>query len=197
MDGEISRETGLFLVRRLGSDQELCATWSRYHLVRDCLRHHDGGLATASLQQRIREQLDQEAVQTARVAPARRWLKPLAGVAVAASVALMAVVAVGPGRQAAQPAVESLVSEAAAPSFTSPQGLVPAPVSQQASLSSPGFSGSRMNAYVLRHYQATGASGGRGFVTFVPIVVTSSAARAEETTDAEVEPAPLEEANSR
>ena len=39
MDGEISRETGRFLVRRLGADEDLCATWARYHLVRDCLRH--------------------------------------------------------------------------------------------------------------------------------------------------------------
>ena len=42
MDGEISRETGRFLVRRLGADEALCATWARYHLVRDCLRHQEG-----------------------------------------------------------------------------------------------------------------------------------------------------------
>ena len=48
MDGEVSRETGRFLVRRLGADEELCATWARYHLVRDCLRHQDGGLATVA-----------------------------------------------------------------------------------------------------------------------------------------------------
>jgi len=45
MDGEISKETGRFLVRRLGSDAELRMTWTRYHLVRDCLRHHEGSLA--------------------------------------------------------------------------------------------------------------------------------------------------------
>ena len=32
----------------------------------------------------------------------------------------------------------------------------------------------KMNAYLLRHYQATGATGGRGFVTFVPIVTSAS-----------------------
>jgi hypothetical protein len=29
----------------------------------------------------------------------------------------------------------------------------------------------------LRHYQATGSTGGKGFVTFVPIVIRSSTAQ--------------------
>jgi hypothetical protein len=36
-----------------------------------------------------------------------------------------------------------------------------------------------MNSYLLRHYQVTGSTGGKGFVTFVPIVVTQAAAQAE------------------
>ncbi len=31
-----------------------------------------------------------------------------------------------------------------------------------------------MNAYLVRHYQATGATGGRTFIALVPMVVTSS-----------------------
>jgi hypothetical protein len=31
-----------------------------------------------------------------------------------------------------------------------------------------------INAYLLRHYQVTGGAGGRGFVSFVPIVITHS-----------------------
>ncbi len=34
-----------------------------------------------------------------------------------------------------------------------------------------------MNTYLLRHYQASGESGGRGFVSFVPILVAPSQAR--------------------
>lgn len=29
-----------------------------------------------------------------------------------------------------------------------------------------------MNSYLLRHYQVAGASGGNGFVSFVPIVIS-------------------------
>jgi negative regulator of sigma E activity len=38
MDGELSRETSLFLTRRLASDEAMCDTWERYHLIRDCIR---------------------------------------------------------------------------------------------------------------------------------------------------------------
>ena len=38
MDGELSRETSLFMTRRLSTDEALCATWERYHLIRDCIR---------------------------------------------------------------------------------------------------------------------------------------------------------------
>jgi hypothetical protein len=53
-------------------------------------------------------------------------------------------------------------------------------VSRQASLSGGNANDSRMNPYLLRHYQATGSASGRGFVTFVPIVITTAADEAAE-----------------
>ncbi len=60
MDGEISRDASRFLVRRLGSDKELCSTWARYHVVRDCLRNPDGGYARDDLCSRVRDAIDRE-----------------------------------------------------------------------------------------------------------------------------------------
>jgi hypothetical protein len=61
--------------------------------------------------------------------------------------------------------------------FTSPQSMVPGPSSSQANFSNqPGTGTRKMNSYLVRHYQATGAAGGKGFVTFVPIVITGSKA---------------------
>ena len=174
MDGEISRETGRFLVRRLGADEELCATWARYHVVRDCLRHNEGGGAGEDLSRRVRRALERESPPVAARKSLQSWIKPLASVAVAASVALMAVVAVGPGSQAVPEPAASLAEETPAETFTSPQSLTPSPISRQASLSGGQPGDSRMNAYLLRHYQATGSTGGKGFVTFIPIVITSS-----------------------
>jgi hypothetical protein len=87
----------------------------------------------------------------------------------------MAIVAVGPGGQPSQPSTASLTDGAPAGAFTSPQSLSPTAISRQVSLSGGTAGDTRMNAYLLRHYQATGSTGGKGFVTFVPIVITASA----------------------
>jgi hypothetical protein len=44
-----------------------------------------------------------------------------------------------------------------------------------------------MDSYLLRHYQATGATGGKGFVTFVPIVITASKDTAATDSDDDAE----------
>ncbi|MGD2127887.1 MAG: sigma-E factor negative regulatory protein [Lysobacterales bacterium] len=184
MDGEISRETSRFLVRRLGADQELCATWARYHLVRDCLRHHEGGLASEDLCRRVSQALGSETVQSRSRRLPMGWLKPVAGAAVAASVALMAIVMVGPANETTGAPVKGVASTAVkAPDFTSPQnlGLGPTPVTREVSFGGRSLGGPRMNSYLLRHYQATGSTGGRGFVSFVPIVVTKQAEDPVET----------------
>lgn len=175
MDGEISRETGRFLVRRLGADEDLCATWARYHLVRDCLRHGGDRFAGEGLSGRVRRAIEGESLPGATRRKRLSWLKPAAGLAVAASVALLAIVAVGPGKPPAQQPTTGLADRASTGSFTSPESLSPTPISRQVSLSGGPAGDSRMNAYLLRHYQATGSTGGKGFVSFVPIVVTSSA----------------------
>ena len=82
MDGEISRDTSRFLVRRLGADEELCATWARYHLVRDCLRHHEGGLVSNGLSAKVRQAIENEQVPSGAVRRGAAWLKPAAGLAV-------------------------------------------------------------------------------------------------------------------
>jgi sigma-E factor negative regulatory protein RseA len=179
MDGEVSRETGRFLVRRLGADEELRATWARYHLVRDCLRHQEGGLASNNLAVRVQRAIERETPPANSRKAHRAWMRPAVGMAIAASVALMAVVAVGPESQSLSSAGSELAGSVEAPSFTSPQGLAPAPISEQASLLGEAAGDSRMNAYLLRHYQAAGSTGGKGFVTFVPIVIRPAAVRAE------------------
>ena len=177
VDGEISRETSRFLVRSLGADDQLRATWTRYHLVRDCLRHQDGSIAGDDLCARVSRALENEQpVKPSRALPTS-WLKPVAGLAIAASVALMAIVAVGPGIPGAPGAAGELADKGQAEQFTSPQSLVPGPSSSQASFSNlPDTRSRKMDSYLVRHYQATGAAGGKGFVTFVPIIITGSKA---------------------
>lgn len=184
VDGEISRETSRFLVKRLGNDVELRSTWARYHLVRDCLRHQDGSIAGDDLCSRISSVLEQEQPRKPSRSIPTGWLKPAAGLAIAASVALMAVVAVGPGTSGSPQGTGELAEQSTAEPFTSPQSLIPAPSSRQASLSTgAGSADQKMNSYLLRHYQATRATSDKGFVTFVPIVITR-ARIADETANA-------------
>jgi sigma-E factor negative regulatory protein RseA len=175
VDGEISRETSRFLVRRLGTDDELRATWTRYHLVRDCLRHQDGVMAGEDLCDRVSQALENEQPGRPAHTLPTGWLKPFAGLAIAASVALMAIVAVGPGIPGAPQPASGLAGDTQFEQFTSPQSRRPGPSSSAASYSGQANARSRkMDSYLLRHIQATGASGGSGFVALVPIVVTGS-----------------------
>jgi sigma-E factor negative regulatory protein RseA len=182
VDGEISRETSRFLVRRLGADDELRATWTRYHLVRDCLRHQDGVSAGEDLCARVSLALESEQPgKRFRTLPTA-WFKPVAGLAIAASVALMAVVAVGPGIPGAPQSASELAGEMEFEQFTSPQSLTSAPYSSAVSYSGQSgtaSTGRKMDSYLVRHYQVTGASGGKGFVAFVPIVITGSKSQNE------------------
>lgn len=168
MDGEISRETSRFLVRRLGTDEELSATWARYHVVRDCLRHQDGGLSAGDLCSRVNRVLADEPRKSTSPSSVR-WLKPAVGTAIAASVTLMAVLAVGPRSPEPQAVPAGIAASSELEPFTSPQGLLSSNVTQQASLSG----NAKMNSYLLRHYQAAGSSNGKGIVFFVPVMSRS------------------------
>ena len=129
MDGELSRETGLFLTRRLSADEELTGTWERYHLIRDCIRYRDcyqgGHIRVTDFSQRVRVALSEEVVTARQVLLSRRWLKPVTGMAIAASVAVMAIFAVGPGQPGLNPVpVPGLAVER----FTSPNNLMASPI---------------------------------------------------------------------
>jgi len=181
MDGEVSQETGRFLLRRLGADGNLRQTWARYHLIRDCLRHSDGQFARSDLSARVRHALSAEPSVTTRPRNGATWIKPVAGAAIAASVALIAILTVSQGNSLNVPAANSNLMQTKAPEpFTSPNLTRLTPVSQPVNLSGGlGLRSRRMNAYLLQHYQATEeAGGGRGFVSFVPIVFTQAPSKA-------------------
>lgn len=95
MDGELERDERAFLLRRLQHDGELKATWTRYHLMRDVMARRPGS-TPLDLSDRVMRALDTPTAQPVVAADRQRWWRPMAGVALAASVAWMAVVAVSP-----------------------------------------------------------------------------------------------------
>jgi sigma-E factor negative regulatory protein RseA len=181
MDGEIGGETGRFVLRRLEASSELRATWARYHLIRDCLRHQDRGFANDNLSARVRRALEGSTESSVAKAGTRntvmgRWMRPAAGFAVAAAVALMAVIAVAPNLPTGSADIPQSLATAESQPFTSPNILSRSPPSRQVNLTGGNEpAAGKMNSYLLRHYQVAGSSGGNGFVAFVPIVITKSA----------------------
>jgi negative regulator of sigma E activity len=186
MDGEVEKSAGSFLVRRLASDSSLRATWDRYHMIRDCLQQHDTQLVHTDLCSRVNLAIELEDQQQPVVSRHLAWIKPIAGIAIAASVALVAVFTVGPGQQDGAPGIAPapvMAAQSAAP-FVSPNIGDIVPPAQPVNLSGNQTSADdKAKAYLLRHYQLTGDGSGQGFVALVPIVVTSETAKAEEYPD--------------
>lgn len=114
MDGE-SLEMDRAALDDWTRDEGLRAAWGRYHLISECVRgtlprHMDPALAG-----RIAVALRSEPVILAPEATARRpWLKPLAGMAIAASVATLAVVGIQVNRGQDAGATGAMVAESGA-----------------------------------------------------------------------------------
>ena len=181
MDGELSRETGLFLTRRLAADEELCETWERYHLIRDCIRQPGSKQLVTGLSVRLIEAEQAHAQSSWRQSS---WLKPVSGLAIAASVALMAIVVTVPQQGMAPDGTgDTALSTPANQPFVSPNTLPVSPQSQAASysVSQQVNSNNRLNAYLLRHNQMARTAGRQGFVSFVPIVATPTIVAVEPT----------------
>jgi sigma-E factor negative regulatory protein RseA len=97
VDGELLPEESALLYRRMSGDDELRSTWQRYHLIRDAMRED---MPIFVNNDSIIDKLDDATEQdSAEVLPAAastkgRILKPVAGLAIAASVAMVAIVGV-------------------------------------------------------------------------------------------------------
>jgi len=163
VDGELDRKGRKFLLRRLAGDAELKSRWNRMHVLRACL--HREGLAGADLVARVAAAIDGEPAHQS--SPMARWARPLAGSAIAASVALMAIVGIN----------ATLYQQGPGTADSDEPGFVSRPTSLDKPFTQPavpvGYSENRraerqrISGYVLRHHQATG---GAGFVSYVPIV---------------------------
>ncbi len=115
VDDELAEAEQDLLTRRIGTDPELHRRLVRYQVISDALRNQLPDRIDPAFSARVQAAVSKEAVQTADI-PARRrlarLLKPVAGVAMAASVAVVAVLSLQSDREetAAPPAVASAPS---------------------------------------------------------------------------------------
>ena len=120
LDGELPNTETELLLKRLTRDGELRESFGRYALIGEALRGGaESQILTRGFASRVNLAIDGEPAQAGQAIKARapRWWRPLAGVAVAAGVATVAIVAlqqraISPGLHAAAPAT---AQNAAAP----------------------------------------------------------------------------------
>ncbi len=96
LDGELPDSETELLLKRMARDERLRQRFGRYALIGEALRSGSSGSLTAGFAARVNGAIDGEpAMPLAPVARVRapRWWRPLAGAAVAAGVAAVAVVA--------------------------------------------------------------------------------------------------------
>lgn len=196
MDGETSEHELRQALRALGEQEQLARTWARYHVAQSAMRGEAGAFTGVDLRAAIAARLDEPAAADdilpgesagARGVLARlpaAWLKPLASVAVAASVALATVFT----WQAFQPAPVA-AGAASAPEIAAAPGAA-GPGAQTVALGpmvvvradgdelvlpaetggSPTAAQDRLNAYLARHAQAASASGAQGLSPYARVV---------------------------
>ena len=115
-DGELDRDELSLVLRRTRQDPALSRRLGRYALIRDALSRNLPPTIDESLADRVITALDDEPPhhgpayrQDASTRRGRSWLAPVAGVAVAASVAMLGVI-VWPGLQSDSASPQSVAS---------------------------------------------------------------------------------------
>jgi sigma-E factor negative regulatory protein RseA len=153
LDGELPNSESELLLKRLARDAELRESFGRYALIGETLRGASRSPLSRGFAARVNCAINGEPAATSPSAiPARpaRWWRPIAGAAVAASVAAVAVVAlqqraVSPGVRTASPVTAQNV-RAAQPreplSYTVPAAVNASPAVLPAA---------RLTSYVFAH----------------------------------------------
>src|SRR3974390_1797517 len=95
LDGELPNSETELLLKRLTRDPELRESFGRFALIGEAVRGANSGTLSRSFASRVNQAIDGEpAIQTpAHGARVKHWWRPVAGVAVAAGVATVAIVA--------------------------------------------------------------------------------------------------------
>jgi sigma-E factor negative regulatory protein RseA len=176
LDGELPNSESELLLKRLTRDGELRESFGRYALIGEALRGASHAYLTKGFAGRVNLAIDGEPVPASghiTHAKAPRWWRPLAGAAVAAGVAAVAVVAlqqraVAPALRSALPVtVQNAVLVQTSPatqnvaagqnrealSFTVPSTSADAPAAMPAA---------RLTNYVFAHSKYSSELGQRG-----------------------------------
>lgn len=170
-DDEIPSAELELLLQRISRERELRSCWGRYQLIGDCLRGDLAGHADMGLADRIHAALADEPAVAAR---SPSWLKTAAGVAIAASVAMVAVFTLQPrdvGRSGID-APSEVVPMTAAITGNTPMGN--ATVSGVSWSQGPAEVQTQLNNYLVNHNEYATGLGRQGMLPYMHIAAYDS-----------------------
>lgn len=166
VDGEIDATEEALLARRVQQDPQLAQRWQHYHLIGDAIRGQLPDSIDTSLADRVAALIEDEPAQPAAAAPESaqpaHWSRPFIGAAIAASVAIVAVLAV---RQTELPDTEIQVAEQAMPAAEDYKRIDPA----QLANNQPQVV-DHLNQYLVNHNEFAARNGRLGLSPQVRIV---------------------------
>jgi sigma-E factor negative regulatory protein RseA len=164
VDGELPDNEQAMLIRRLAGDHDLQQTWERYHLISDALRNNLPEQFDLGLADRVKSAIDKEPQLHGQSLPAR-LLRPLAGAAVAASVAAMAIVGLQNSNES------SVTGDNGIPQIASAQQVSPytqVSAGTRWSVNQPGVE-SRLNGYLVNHHEYSASTELQGMLHYARI----------------------------
>jgi sigma-E factor negative regulatory protein RseA len=162
VDDELGEPEQALLLRQLGRDAGLRARLARYQVISDALHSNLPHRVDTGFYQRVHAALEQEAEIHAAPHHFRTLLKPAAGLALAASVAVVAVVSLQSVRQQ-DPAATPVVASAPGVNDYIRAGTAPPPVAQRSSARG-------LDVYLVNHNEYAANRGMQGMLPYVRIV---------------------------
>jgi sigma-E factor negative regulatory protein RseA len=162
VDDELLPAEHALLVKRLAQDAALQARLARYQLISDGLQNHLPGHVDAGFHRRVRAALQDEPAPQSGTGRLASLFKPLAGVAVAASVAVVAVLSLQSIREQDPAAVPAVASMPASSDYIR-AARAPQPASD--TYSAPGLDG-----YLVNRNEYAVNRGMQGMLPYVRLV---------------------------
>jgi sigma-E factor negative regulatory protein RseA len=166
VDGELPSTEADLLRRQVGRDGQVRERLGRYQMISDAMTNHLPNAVDPGFAARVRSAVEQEPVCSSDAAAGagrlQRMLKPLAGLAIAASVATVAIITVQNVNRQDEPAPVVAGADPARDIY------IRAPVAPLAVQQS--GTGERLNDYLVNHKEYAASRGVQGMLPYVHVV---------------------------
>ncbi|GAB4361466.1 MAG: hypothetical protein Kow006_32200 [Gammaproteobacteria bacterium] len=162
MDGELPEEEVPLLLKRLEEDRELRLRLQRFQMIRDAMKGGLPDMIDYGMADQVKAEIDGESIPfrkevEEKTRAGKRWLKPVAGAAIAASVAVVAVIGIQVMSTPPESSLPSLQQQAATQTMVAPQPVQRASYGNDWEVSDPEVA-RRLNDLLIIHSEHAAVS---------------------------------------